>query len=136
MQRVTEDENVSARTIVRNLVRGGLRPGPGLAGVRPGAPRASCRSRTRRSRRAYQLAIMADVLERAVQQGARLMSRQLQGGMPQMMLIGGDARARDSASRVSASSSTSTCPPCARASSGRGACSTSPAAARRAPSRS
>jgi hypothetical protein len=42
----------------------------------------------------YQLAIMADVLERAVQQGARLMSRQWQGGMPQMFLIGGDARAR------------------------------------------
>ena len=40
----------------------------------------------------YQLAIMADVLERAVQQGARLMSRQLP--MQQMMLIGGDARAR------------------------------------------
>ncbi len=40
----------------------------------------------------YQLAIMADVLERAVQQGARLMSRQLP--MSQMMLIGGDARAR------------------------------------------
>jgi hypothetical protein len=42
----------------------------------------------------YQLAIMADVLERAVQQGARLMSRQWQGGMPQMLLIAGDARAR------------------------------------------
>ena len=42
----------------------------------------------------YQLAIMADVLERAVQQGARLMSRQWQGGMPQMFLLGGDARAR------------------------------------------
>jgi hypothetical protein len=42
----------------------------------------------------YQLAIMADVLERAVQQGARLMTRQWQGGMPQMFLIGGDARAR------------------------------------------
>jgi hypothetical protein len=42
----------------------------------------------------YQLAIMADVLERAVQQGARLMSRQWQGRMPQMLLIGGDARAR------------------------------------------
>jgi hypothetical protein len=40
----------------------------------------------------YQLAIMADVLERAVQQGARLMSRQLP--MSQMMLMGGDARAR------------------------------------------
>jgi hypothetical protein len=42
----------------------------------------------------YQLAIMADVLERAVQQGARLMTRQMQGGMSQMLLIGGDARAR------------------------------------------
>ena len=42
----------------------------------------------------YQLAIMADVLERAVQQGARLMSQQVQGGMPQMLVIGGDARAR------------------------------------------
>jgi hypothetical protein len=42
----------------------------------------------------YQLAIMADVLERAVQQGARLMSQQLQGGMPQMFLIDGGARAR------------------------------------------
>jgi hypothetical protein len=42
----------------------------------------------------YQLAIMADVLERAVQQGARLMTRQLQGGMPQMLLIDGGARAR------------------------------------------
>jgi hypothetical protein len=42
----------------------------------------------------YQLAIMADVLERAVQQGARLMSRQWQGGMPQMLLIDGGARAR------------------------------------------
>jgi hypothetical protein len=40
----------------------------------------------------YQLAIMADVLERAVQQGARLLSRQLP--MSQMMLLGGDARAR------------------------------------------
>ena len=40
----------------------------------------------------YQLAIMADVLERAVQQGARLLSRQ--SPMSQMMLIGGDARAR------------------------------------------
>ena len=40
----------------------------------------------------YQLAIMADVLERAVQQGARLISRQ--SPMSQMMLIGGDARAR------------------------------------------
>ena len=42
----------------------------------------------------YQLAIMADVLERAVQQGARIMTRQLQGGMPQMFLIDGGARAR------------------------------------------
>jgi hypothetical protein len=42
----------------------------------------------------YQLAIMADVLERAVQQGARQMSRQWQGGMSQMLLMGGDARAR------------------------------------------
>jgi hypothetical protein len=42
----------------------------------------------------YQLAIMADVLERAVQQGARLMTRQLQGSMPQMLLIDGGARAR------------------------------------------
>ncbi len=42
----------------------------------------------------YQLAIMEDVLERAVQQGARTMSRQLQGAMPQMLLLGGDARAR------------------------------------------
>jgi hypothetical protein len=42
----------------------------------------------------YQLAIMADILERAVQQGASLMTRQLQGGMPQMFLINGDARAR------------------------------------------
>jgi hypothetical protein len=42
----------------------------------------------------YQLAIMADVLERAVQQGARLMTRQLRGGMPQMFLIDGGARAR------------------------------------------
>jgi hypothetical protein len=42
----------------------------------------------------YQLAIMADVLERAVQQGASLMTRQLQGGMPQMFLIDGGARAR------------------------------------------
>ena len=40
----------------------------------------------------YQLAIMADVLERAVQQGARLMSRQ--SPMSQIMLVGGDARAR------------------------------------------
>jgi hypothetical protein len=42
----------------------------------------------------YQLAIMADVLERAVQQGARLVSQQWQGTMPQMMLMGGQARAR------------------------------------------
>jgi hypothetical protein len=42
----------------------------------------------------YQLAIMEDVLERAVQQGARMMGRQLQGAMPQMLLLGGDARAR------------------------------------------
>jgi hypothetical protein len=40
----------------------------------------------------YQLAIMADVLERAVQQGARLISRQ--SPMSQMMLVGGEARAR------------------------------------------
>ena len=42
----------------------------------------------------YQLAIMEDVLERAVQQGARMMGRQLQGAMPQMLLLGGEARAR------------------------------------------
>lgn len=42
----------------------------------------------------YQLAIMADILERAVQQSAGLMTRQLQGGMSRMLLIGGDARAR------------------------------------------
>ena len=42
----------------------------------------------------YELAIMEDVLERAVQRGARMMGRQLQGAMPQMLLLGGDARAR------------------------------------------
>jgi hypothetical protein len=42
----------------------------------------------------YQLASMEDALERAVQLGARLMSRQLQGAMPQLLLLGGDARAR------------------------------------------
>jgi hypothetical protein len=42
----------------------------------------------------YQMAIMEDVLERAVQRGARMMGQQLQGGMPQMLLIGGNARAR------------------------------------------
>lgn len=42
----------------------------------------------------YQLAIMADVLERAVQQGARVVSQRLQGPMPQMLFMGGQARAR------------------------------------------
>jgi hypothetical protein len=42
----------------------------------------------------YQLAIMEDVLERAVQRGARMMGQQFQGGMPQMLLLGGNARAR------------------------------------------
>ena len=41
----------------------------------------------------YQLAIMADVLERAVQQGARLVTQQWQSAMPQL-LLGGQARAR------------------------------------------
>lgn len=82
-----------ARTIVRNLVLAGC----GVALAVPAwaqprqlpAPKPDPQVEAR-----YQLAIMADVLERAVQQGARLATRQLQGAMPQMLLIDGGARAR------------------------------------------
>jgi hypothetical protein len=84
---------VNARTMIRNLVFaacGVALAGPALAQARQATvptpdPQVAAR---------YQMAIMADVLERAVQQGARLMSRQLQGSMPQMLLMGGQARAR------------------------------------------
>lgn len=42
----------------------------------------------------YQLIVMEGVLEAAVQHGARVLSRQMQSGMPQMMLMSGNARAR------------------------------------------
>ena len=42
----------------------------------------------------YQLVVMEGVLEAAVQHGARMLSRQLQNGMPQMTLMSGSARAR------------------------------------------
>jgi hypothetical protein len=42
----------------------------------------------------YPLIVMEGVLEAAVQHGARALSRQLQTGMPQMMLMSGNARAR------------------------------------------
>jgi len=85
---------VTARTVVRNLVLAGCGVAlavPAFAQARQlPAPKPDPQVDAR-----YQLAIMADVLERAVQQGARLMTRQLQGGMPQMFLIdGGGARAR------------------------------------------
>jgi len=84
---------VTARTMLRNLVLAGFGvalAAPALAQARQVAvPKPDPQVEAR-----YQLAIMADVLERSVQQGARLMSRQWQGGMPQMLLIGGDARAR------------------------------------------
>ena len=82
-----------ARTMVRNLVLaacGVALAVPVLAQARQApAPKPDPQVEAR-----YQLAIMADVLQRAVQQGARLMSRQWQGGMPQMFLIDGGARAR------------------------------------------
>ena len=82
---------MSARTLVRNLlvVACGLGlAAPAIAQVRHvQLPKPDPQVEAR-----YQLAIMADVLERAVQQGARLLSRQLP--MSQMMLLGGDARAR------------------------------------------
>ena len=84
---------MSARSMLRNLALAGC--GVALAlpvfaqGRQAPAPKPDPQVAAR-----YQLAIMADVLERAVQQGARQMSRQWQGGMPQMLLMGGDARAR------------------------------------------
>jgi hypothetical protein len=42
----------------------------------------------------YQLVVMEGVLEAAVQHGARVLSRQLQSGMPQMTMMSGYARAR------------------------------------------
>jgi hypothetical protein len=84
---------VTARLIVRTLVLAGCAAAlalPVFAQARQApAPKPDPQVQAR-----YQLAIMADVLERAVQQGARLMSRQWQGGMPQMFLIDGGARAR------------------------------------------
>jgi hypothetical protein len=79
--------------MIRNLVLaacGAALVAPALAQERQGAaarldPQMAAR---------YQLAIMEDVLERAVQRGARMMGQQMQGGMPQMLLISGDARAR------------------------------------------
>ncbi len=84
---------MSVRTILRNLVFAacGLALAvPALAQARQAAAPAPDPQVAGR----YQMAIMADVLERAVQQGARLMSNQLQGAMPQMLLMGGLARAR------------------------------------------
>jgi hypothetical protein len=42
----------------------------------------------------HHLVVMEGVLEAAVQYGARVLSRQLQNGMPQMTLMSGNARAR------------------------------------------
>jgi hypothetical protein len=42
----------------------------------------------------YQLVVMEGVLEAAVQHGARVLSRQLQNGMPQMTMMSGNVRAR------------------------------------------
>jgi len=82
---------VIARRILRTLVLascGAALAAPAIAQVRHvQLPKPDPQVEAR-----YQLAIMADVLERAVQQGARLLSRQLP--MSQMMLLGGDARAR------------------------------------------
>ena len=84
---------MTARTMLRTIVLAGC--GVALAGTalaqarQMPVPKPDPQVEAR-----YQLAIMADVLERAVQQGARLMSQQLQGGMPQMFLIDGGARAR------------------------------------------
>ncbi len=82
---------MSARTIARTLVAAGCGVAlavPVLAQARQfPAPKPDPQVAAR-----YQLAIMADVLERAVQQGARVMSTRLP--MSQIMLIGGDARAR------------------------------------------
>ena len=84
---------MTARTILRTIVLAGCGvalAGPALAQARQiPVPKPDPQVEAR-----YQLAIMADVLERAVQQGARLMTRQLRGGMPQMFLIDGGARAR------------------------------------------
>ena len=84
---------MTARTMLRTIVLAGCGValgGPALAQARQvPVPKPDPQVQAR-----YQLAIMADVLERAVQQGARLMSQQLQGGMPQMFLIDGGARAR------------------------------------------
>ena len=81
---------MTPRTMLRNLVLTGC----GLALAVPALAQAPAPKPDPQVTARYQLAIMADVLERAVQQGARLMSRQLQGGLPQMFLLGGDARAR------------------------------------------
>ena len=84
---------MTARTMLRTIVLAGCGvalAGPVLAQARQiPVPKPDPQVEAR-----YQLAIMADVLERAVQQGARLMTRQLRGGMPQMFLIDGGARAR------------------------------------------
>ncbi len=83
---------MSARTMMRTLVlaaAGLAAAAPALAQPRQVMPASDPQVAAR-----YQLAIMADVLERAVQQGARVISRQLQGPMPQMMFMGGQARAR------------------------------------------
>ncbi len=84
---------MTARTMLRTIVLAGCGmalAGPALAQPRQiPVPKPDPQVEAR-----YQLAIMADVLERAVQQGARLMTRQLQGGTPQMFLIDGGARAR------------------------------------------
>ncbi|HNV02343.1 MAG TPA: hypothetical protein PLN93_08360 [Vicinamibacterales bacterium] len=83
---------MSVRTLVGTLAlaAAGLAAAvPAAAQPRPAAPAPDPQVAAR-----YQLAIMADVLERAVQQGARLMSQHLQGPMPQMLFMGGQARAR------------------------------------------
>jgi hypothetical protein len=78
--------------MIRTLVGGACivaLTAPAMAQARQATPKPDPQVAAR-----YQLAIMADVLERAVQQGARLVSQQWQGAMPQMMLMGGQARAR------------------------------------------
>ncbi|MCX6549737.1 MAG: hypothetical protein NTY02_01815 [Acidobacteria bacterium] len=85
---------MSARRLVRKLVLVGcgvLMAVPVVAQDRPAvaAPKPDPQAAAR-----YQVAVMEGVLEAAVQHGARTMGRQMQAAMPQMLLMGGTARAR------------------------------------------
>jgi hypothetical protein len=80
--------------VIRNLIVVGcgvLAASPVLAQVRRAAvpPQPDPQVVAR-----YQLVVMEGVLEAAVQHGARVLSSQLQTGMPQMTLMSGNARAR------------------------------------------